>query len=46
MAEVPREKNRLSDCLNLPHRFLSVKTGGKILYINKKAIQKVVHDDK
>jgi hypothetical protein len=46
MAEVPEEKARLSDCLNLPDKFLSVKAGGKMRYINKEALQKVVHTDK
>jgi len=46
MAEVPQEKTRLSDCLNLPHKFLSVKTSDKIFYINKSALQKVVYADK
>jgi hypothetical protein len=46
MAEVPQDKARLSDCLNLPDRFLSVKTAGKIYYINKTAVQKVLHADK
>lgn len=43
MAEVPQEKARLSDCLNMPDKFLIVKTAEKICYINKKALQKVVH---
>jgi len=43
MAEVPREKNRLSDCLNTPQRFISVRDGAKIHYINKSAIRKVLH---
>lgn len=43
MAEVPREKARLSDCLNLPEKFLAVKSGKTMFYINKQALQKVVH---
>lgn len=43
MAEVPVEKNRLSDCLNLPDNFLSVKQEDRILYINKEVIRKVIH---
>jgi hypothetical protein len=46
IAEVPQEKARLSDCLNLPNIFLSVKTDGKMCYINKDALQKVSHKDK
>ena len=46
MAEVPQEKARLSDCLNMSNRFLSVKTGATMCYINKDALQKVVHADK
>lgn len=43
MADVPAEHARLSDCLNLTPRFLSVRTGGSILFINKEAVQKVVY---
>lgn len=43
MAEVPQEKARLSDCLNLTEKFLKVKSGKKMCYINKEALQKVVH---
>ena len=46
MAEVPQEKARLSDCLNLPEKFLAVKSGGLMCYINKGALQKVVHGSK
>jgi hypothetical protein len=41
LAEVPKEKARLSDCLNLPETFLSVKKDKAICYLNKSAIQKV-----
>lgn len=43
LAEVPQEKARLSDCLNLTDKFLVVKSGKQICYINKHALQKVVH---
>jgi hypothetical protein len=43
LAEVPEEKNRLSDCLNMAQRFISVRDGGKIHYINKSVIRKVLH---
>jgi hypothetical protein len=46
MAEVPQEKARLSDCLNMSNRFLSIRTGATMCYINKDALQKVVHADK
>jgi hypothetical protein len=42
-AEVPKEKARLSDCLNLPESFLSVKKGKTICYLNKSTIQKVTY---
>ena len=42
-AEVPKEKARLSDCLNLPESFLSVKTEKTICYLNKSTIQKVIY---
>ncbi len=42
IAEVPQEKARLSDCLNLPSRFLDLKTDGRITYINKGKVRKVV----
>ncbi len=43
MAEVPVEKTRLSDILNLPAAFLSIKQDHRICYINKHALQKVVY---
>ena len=46
LAEVPREKARLSDCLNLPNNFLSIKMDEKICYVNKNALQKVVYAGK
>jgi hypothetical protein len=46
MAEVPKEKARLSDCLNMQNIFLSVKTDRGMCYINKDALQKVVHADR
>jgi hypothetical protein len=45
LAEVPAEKTRLSDCLNMQNNFLSVKSDDKICYINKESLQKVVHAD-
>ncbi len=43
MAEVPIEKTRLSDILNLPAAFLSLKQDHRICYINKHALRKVVY---
>jgi hypothetical protein len=43
IAEVPSEKARLSDCLNLPLRFLNIKIDGRISYLNKDRIRKVVY---
>jgi hypothetical protein len=42
MAEVPAENARLSDCLNLPFRFLHVKVENTICYISKQAVRKVL----
>ncbi len=43
LAEVPKEKARLSDCLNLPEAFLCVKKEKALCYLNKRAIQKVIY---
>ena len=40
MAEGPKEKARLSDCLNMQNKFLSVKTDGGMCYIKKDALKK------
>ncbi len=42
LADVPQEKRRLSDCLNLPFKFLCTRTYGKVSYINKDSILKVM----
>jgi hypothetical protein len=42
MAEVPAENARLSDCLNLPSKFLQVKVENRICHINKDALRKVL----
>ncbi len=41
MADVPSEKDRLSDCLNLSNRFLSVRVNDRVHFINKDAVRKV-----
>ncbi len=41
MADVPSEKDRLSDCLNLPARFLIVRVNDRVHFINKDAVRKV-----
>lgn len=43
MADIPPERKRLSDCLNLPMKYLSARTPGAVLFINKEAVQKVVY---
>ncbi len=43
MSEVPAEKARLSDCLNLPYHFLVVRIGDAVCYVNKYALRKVVY---
>ncbi len=43
MADVPLEKARLSDCLNLPNSFLSLKANGTIRYVNKAQLLRVVY---
>jgi hypothetical protein len=45
LAEVPEERGRLSDCLNLPDKFLNVRADGTMYYLNKEALQKVVYDN-
>ena len=43
IADVPTEKSRLSDCLNLPSQFLNIKIDGRISYLNKDRIRKVLN---
>jgi hypothetical protein len=42
LAEVPMEQARLSDSLNLPGGYLCARVYGRICYVNKKAVQKVL----
>ncbi len=42
LADVPQEHKRLSDCLNLAGRYICTRAYGKVCYINKEAITKVV----
>ena len=42
MADVPQERRRLSDSLNLTGRYLCTKAYGKVCYINKEAVLKVI----
>ena len=44
LADVPQDKARLSDCLNLPDTFLCIQSGEQFVYINKDAVQKVVYE--
>ena len=46
MAEVPEDKARLSDCLNLSSRFLKLRVDEKFFFINKNQLQKVLYADK
>ncbi len=41
LSEVPRERSRLSDCLNLPDGFISMIKGGRYFYLNKKMVVRV-----
>ena len=41
LADVPDQRKRLSDCLNLSGRFLFTRAYGKVCYISKQAILKV-----
>jgi hypothetical protein len=42
LADVPEQHKRLSDCLNLTGRFLCTRAYGKVCYISKQAILKVI----
>ena len=42
MAEVPEEQSRLSDCLNLKERFMSLKVDTRIVYVNKDRVRMVM----
>jgi hypothetical protein len=42
LADVPDQRKRLSDCLNLSGRFLCTRAYGKVCYISKQAILKVI----
>jgi hypothetical protein len=42
MADVPQERKRLSDSLNLTGRFLCTRAYGKVCYINKASVMKVI----
>jgi len=41
ISEVPPERSRLSDCLNLPDRFISMIKGGRYFYLNKTNVVRV-----
>lgn len=43
MAEVPEDKARLSDCLNMQNRFLKLKAEDKFFFLNKIKLQKVLY---
>lgn len=46
LAEVPVEQSRLSDCLNLPYKFLTIRADDIVYYINKKMVQKITSPGK
>ncbi|MEK6743236.1 MAG: hypothetical protein AABZ15_06490, partial [Nitrospirota bacterium] len=46
LADVPDQRKRLSDCLNLSGRFLFTRAYGKVCYISKQAILKVITSEK
>ena len=41
ISEAPPERSRISDCLNLPERFINMIKGGRYFYLNKKSIVRV-----
>lgn len=41
ISEVPRERSRLSDCLNLESKFMSMIKNGRYFYLNKSMITRV-----
>lgn len=42
LAEVPPERSRLSDCLNLEGKFLKMRSKGRYLHVNKAMVKKVL----
>ncbi len=42
LADVPNERRRLSDCLNLTGRYICTRAYGKVCYINKESVLKVI----
>ena len=48
ISEAPPERSRLSDCLNISSRFISMIKGGRYFYLNKKNIIRVesMNEDK
>jgi hypothetical protein len=42
LADVPSERARLSDSLNLSGGYLCTRVYGKVCYVNKKAVQRVL----
>lgn len=41
ISEAPPERSRLSDCLNLEGRFISMIKGGRYFYLNKRKVVRV-----
>lgn len=43
LSDVPLEKTRLSDCLNMPGRFLILKIDSRHMYVNKAMLREVIN---
>jgi len=41
LSEVPKERSRLSDCLNMNLKFINLIKDNRYMYINKRLIMKV-----
>lgn len=41
LAEAPQERSRLSDCLNMPEKFIRIQAESRYLHINKAMIKKI-----
>lgn len=48
LSEVPKERSRLSDCLNMDQKFINMIKDGRYMYINKRLLLKVegIFDEK
>ena len=48
LSEVPKERSRLSDCLNMDQKFINFIKDGRYMYVNKRLLVKVegIFDEK